>query len=148
MRILSLIAAVLLTGGMALADEPPASDSSAADAEVTLTGGSVAAGIGYVWGKGDLSFEGSTHAFKLSGISIVDVGVANMSAKGEVYNLKTLNDFGGNYTVATAGLTIAGGGSATYLRNEHGVVIKLLESSQGLRFNLAAEGVKISLRPS
>jgi outer membrane immunogenic protein len=148
MRIVALIAAFLLTGGISLADESPVVDSATADAEVTLTGGSIAAGIGYVWGKGDLSFEGSTHAFKLSGISIVDVGVANMSAKGEVYNLKTLSDFGGNYTVATAGLTIAGGGSATYLRNEHGVVIKLLESSQGLRFNLAAEGVKISLRSS
>jgi hypothetical protein len=147
MRIVSLIAVLLFISGSALADESPVvADGAAADGMVTLSGGSVAAGIGFVWGSGDLSFQGTKHAFKVSGVSIVDAGVANISANGEVYHLKNLSDFGGNYTVLTAGITIVGGGSATYLRNEHGVVIKLLETSQGFRFNLAAEGVKITLK--
>jgi hypothetical protein len=147
MRIVSLIAVLLLISGSALADESPVvADGAVADGMVTLSGGSVAAGIGFVWGSGDLAFQGTKHAFKVSGVSIVDAGVANISASGEVYHLKNLSDFGGHYTVLTAGITIVGGGSATYLRNEHGVVIKLLESSQGFRFNLAAEGVKITLK--
>ena len=60
--------------------------------------------------------------------------------------LRALDDyFDGNYTAASAGLTVAGGGSAAILRNEHGVVIKLLSTTEGLRFNLAAEGVNIKL---
>jgi hypothetical protein len=62
--------------------------------------------------------------------------IAGYSLTGNVYNLEKLSDFEGNYVAATAGLTIAGGGSAAYL-NEHGVVIKLSSSTVGLRFNLA-----------
>ena len=44
-----------------------------------------------------------------------------------------------------AGITVAGGGSATYLKNEHGVVIKLHSTDVGLRFNLSADGIKVKL---
>ena len=37
-------------------------------------------------------------------------------------------------------------GSATYLKNDHGVVIKLLATSQGLRFNLSGNGVTVKLK--
>jgi hypothetical protein len=57
-----------------------------------------------------------------------------------------LNDFDGTYTATSAGITIAGGGSAAILRNEHGVVIKLLSTSEGLRFNLSADGISIKLK--
>ena len=62
-----------------------------------------------------------------------------------VYNLKNIQDLNGNYVAASAGLTIAGGGWADYLKNEHGVVIKLLSTSRGLRFNLSANGMKVQL---
>ncbi|MBV9725454.1 MAG: DUF1134 domain-containing protein, partial [Gammaproteobacteria bacterium] len=39
-----------------------------------------------------------------------------------------------------------GGGEADYLRNEKGVVIRLLATSKGLRFNLSGDGVKIKLQ--
>jgi hypothetical protein len=47
-----------------------------------------------------------------------------------VYNLHNLQDLNGNYVAATAGLTVAGGGEADYLKNEKGVVIKLLGTSK------------------
>ena len=146
---LSIIACALLSG-TTFADDQSASAPVAADAQpdatVVLSGGSVAAGIGYVWGRGNLTLNDQTHKFTISGVSIVDAGAANISASGDVYNLKKLSDFAGNYTAASAGLTLAGGGSATYLKNEHGVVIKLVSTTVGLQFNLSASGVNVKLK--
>jgi hypothetical protein len=77
---------------------------------------------------------------------MVDAGIADISAGGEVYNLKRLSDFGGKYTVTSAGVAVVEGAGASYLKNDHGVVIKLLESSQGFRVKLAAQGVTIRLK--
>jgi hypothetical protein len=61
-------------------------------------------------------------------------------ATGKVYKLTQLSDFAGNYVAAGAGITVAGGGTALYLEDEHGVVIKLLSTEVGLKFKLSADG--------
>lgn len=144
---LSLMACALLNG-VALADDPAPSTpiADAPDATVELSGGAVAAGIGYLWAHGEIVYQGQKHRFDLTGLSIVDVGVADITASGVVYNLHNLQDLNGNYVAVSAGLTIAGGGSADYLRNENGVVIKLLSTSKGLRFNLSGNGMKVKLQ--
>jgi hypothetical protein len=148
MRLATLMAAFLLIGGGALADDPQSASiaDQAPDGSLSLNGTSLAAGVGWVWGEGKLEFKGKEQPFKISGLSIVDAGIANISATGEVYNLKHLSDFDGRYTSAAAGVAVGEGAGAAYLKNEHGVVIKLLESSQGLRVNLAAQGVTIRLK--
>ena len=113
---------------------------------MTLKGGSVAAGIGYTWGHGELKYRDGLHQFSIKGVSIVDVGATNYTAAGSVYNLRDLSDFAGNYVAASAGITVAGGGTAVYLKNEHGVVIKLVSTEVGLKFNLSADGVHIALK--
>jgi hypothetical protein len=149
MRVLVSIATMLLICGAAVADQAsdatPVPDSSSPDATVSLKATSVAAGVGWVWGNGKLEFKGKGHKFKISGLSVVDAGVSSVTASGEVYNLANLNDFSGNYTVASAGIALGGGAGASYLKNEHGVIIKLVETEQGLRFNLSGEGVKLTL---
>jgi hypothetical protein len=149
MRVLMLLATLVLISGGVFADgaasTPVVADGAAPDATVSLSATSVAAGIGWVWGDGKLQFQGKARSFKISGLSVIDAGVASISASGEVYNLSRLQDFGGHYTVASAGIALGGGAGASYLKNEHGVVIKLVETTQGLRFNLAGEGVKITL---
>lgn len=140
------ILACTLFAGAALADNSTTSATDEPDATVDITGGNVSIGIGFVWGNGDLVYKGSKHTFKLSGVSIVDVGASHITASGVVYNLKNLSDFSGNYTALSAGVTVAGGGSAVVLRNQNGVVIKLLSTAEGLRFNLSADGVDIRLR--
>jgi hypothetical protein len=57
-------------------------------------------------------------------------------------------DLSGNYSAVTAGLTVIEGGSVVYLKNDNGVVIKLHSQSGGLRFNLSANGMHITLQPS
>jgi hypothetical protein len=145
---ISMFACAFLAGAAVADDAPSASTTSTAEqpnATIDLTGGTVAAGIGYVWGHGHLIYKGATHAFKLNGVSIVDVGASHISASGVVYHLKDLRDFNGNYTTVSAGITVAGGGSVVVLRNQNGVVIKLLSTAEGLRFNLSADGVNIKL---
>jgi hypothetical protein len=59
--------------------------------------------------------------------------------------LRKLSDFNGNYVAATAGVTVAGGGSVTALRNQNGVTIEGISTSQGARLTLAPSGVNITL---
>lgn len=156
--LVTLATALPLTFGYAAAQNSAGSTSAQAqnqaaqpadaapDATLTLQGGSVAAGIGYVWGHGSLTYQGAAHKFTISGVSVVDVGAAKISATGDVSHLTKLSDFAGVYTAWSAGATFGGGGSAVYMKNEHNVVIKLISSTEGLRFNLSGNGVKVSLQ--
>jgi hypothetical protein len=147
--IISLAAYTLLCAaayGHEADSSAPVADNATPDGAVTLKGGSVAAGIGYTWGHGELKYRDGLHQFSIKGVSIVDVGATNYTAAGSVYNLRDLSDFAGNYVAASAGITVAGGGTAVYLKNEHGVVIKLVSTEVGLKFNLSADGVHIALK--
>jgi hypothetical protein len=124
----------------------PVADDATPDGSVSLKGGSVAVGVGYTWGHGELTYRDGAHQFSIKGVSVVDVGATNFSAAGSVYNLKQLADFAGNYAAAGAGITLAGGGTAVYMKNEHGVVIKLTAADVGLKFKLSADGVHVSLQ--
>jgi len=145
----SLLVLAALTAGMAgpqqAQAQPAAREAPAPDAILSLKGGAVAAGVGYVWGSGTLDFGGTAHKVKLSGLSVVDVGAAKVSASGSVYNLKNLSDFNGTYTTFSAGATVAGGGGVAYLRNQNGVVIRLDSTTEGLRLNLSASGVTLQV---
>jgi len=135
---IGLVTSLLLLLPAMAADEVP-------DGTIELSGGSVAVGIGYSWGSGKLVFQGKTYPLKVQGISIVDVGASDYTATGSVHNLKKVEDFAGTYAAASAGATVGGGASATILKNQNGVVIRLSATRQGLQFTLAPEGLKLSL---
>jgi len=139
------LAAVLIAGGIAAPAARADDATPAPDAALTLSGGAVAAGIGFVWGSGQIDYKGVQHPVKVSGLSVIDVGAAKISATGVVYHLKALEDFDGTYTAFAAGATVAGGGGVAYLKNQNGVVIKLNSTSAGLRFNLSANGVTLKV---
>jgi hypothetical protein len=145
----SLLVLAVLTAGVAglqqAQAQPAAAEAPAPDATLSLTGGAVAAGVGYVWGSGTLDFSGAPHKVKVSGLSIADVGAAKISASGSVYNLKNISDFDGTYTTFAAGATVAGGGGVAYLRNQNGVLIRLNSTAEGLRLNLSASGVTLKV---
>ena len=44
------------------------------DAVIELSGGSVAAGIGYTWGSGTLIYQGKRYPLTISGLSLASVG--------------------------------------------------------------------------
>jgi len=123
-------------------------DQSATEGTVTFTGGAVAAGIGFQWGSGVLYFRGQQYPFRARGLSVADVGISRISASGRVRNLNNVGDFSGNFVSATAGATVGGGGSVGVLRNQNGVTIDGIATSQGARLTFAPGGVNLQLTGS
>jgi len=117
------------------------------DGTVEFSGGSVAAGIGYTWGSGTLTYKGTKYPITVSGLSAgASAGATGITASGSVYNLKKLEDFDGNYTSAGAGATVGGGASVVTMKNQNGVVIDSVSTTQGLKLALDAGGVKIKIK--
>ena len=147
------IAAIAVLGIGTLAgcsSQPPAAPPTAAnlgatEGTVAFTGGAVAIGVGFQWGNGTLTYHGQQYPFKVTGLSVVDIGVTRSTGTGTVHNLRNVADFNGNYVSVTAGATVAGGGSVTTLRNQNGVVIDGISTSQGARLTLAPGGVNVTL---
>jgi hypothetical protein len=125
--------------------QPVASSAQTPDGVIELSGGSVAAGIGYSWGNGTLIFEGKRYPINISGLSLGSVGVSDYTAAGTVTGLRRPADINGVFTAVGAGATLGGGRSIAAMQNESGVVIHLTSTSQGLSLSIAASGVKISL---
>jgi hypothetical protein len=147
--IIALTACTLLSAAAYASDSnssAPVADDVQPDASLTLEGGGVAPGIGYIWGHGELEYQNSSRRFSIEGVALVDVGATDFSASGYVYNLQMLEDFSGNYVAAGAGVTVAGGGTGPYLRNEPGVIIKLTATDAGMKFTLSAEGMHVALQ--
>jgi hypothetical protein len=127
---------------------PPPSPSSATRAPdgrvgISLTG--IALGVGYEWGRGTLAYRGQNYPFRVQGLSIIDIGISEVSAQGEVFDLRNVNDFAGTYTDFEAGATLIGGGAVNWMKNEKGVVIRVTSVSQGARLTLAPGGTRIEL---
>ena len=122
-----------------------AADAKKPDATVTLSEGSVAVGIGWSWGHGTLHYQGKTYKFKVEGLSVGDVGVTKAKATGNVYDLKSLDDFDGVYAAGGAGITVQEGKGATALINDKKVQFVLTSVTKGANLKIAAEGLKIKL---
>ncbi|HEY2388460.1 MAG TPA: DUF1134 domain-containing protein [Candidatus Binatia bacterium] len=133
------VAALGLSLSIARAAETP-------DATIKLSGGSVAAGVGLSWGSGTLTYKGKAYPISVNGLSVGDVGATKIEASGDVSNLKTLDDFDGNYTAVGAGATVAGGGAAVAMKNQNGVTVTLVSTSQGVKFTLGGAGVSMKIK--
>ena len=122
---------------------------SGPDATLRLSGGSFALGIGFRWGSGTLSYKGKDYPVKVNGLSIGKVGMTGVSAVGEVFNLKHLQDFNGHYNVGaqgTRGVTIAKGKAGTIMTNQAGVIVRLAATQTGLDVNATGGGVDMQIQ--
>jgi len=142
--ILSLLLAVM-TGFTQAASH----HHSGPDATLRLSGGSFALGIGFRWGSGTLSYKGKNYPVKVNGLSIGKVGMTGVSAIGEVFNLKHLQDFNGHYNVGaegTRGVTIAKGKAGSLMTNQAGVIVRLAATQTGLDVNATGGGVDMQIQ--
>ena len=134
----------------AAASDAVADDSRAepeqATAALWLEGGITCAGAGFVWGNGEISYQGRNHAFKVSGLSIADLGAASVCADGTVLHLRRLSDFSGSYSPSLVEPAGTDGESVTYLENERGVVMRLTATDAAWRVNLQVNGLRVRLK--
>jgi hypothetical protein len=107
---------------------------------------SVGVGIGFSSGSGILRFNGNSYVFKIDGLSVGAVGIASISAVGNVYNLSDVSQFAGNYAAAGAGIALAGGSAGLTLQNQAGVIINLYAVQQGVELNIGPKGFKITMQ--
>jgi hypothetical protein len=134
-----VVAALIGVSGVATAADKPSGT-------VTIESKSVALGVGVSWGDGKLNYKGKTHTFSVKGLSVVDLGVSKVSARGKVYHLDKVEDFSGTYAAAQAGAAVGGGMSVVALKNENGVVMELSSTQTGVKLTLAGEGIEIKLK--
>ena len=130
----------LVAFSMAMAADPPPSGT------VQLTSKSIAVGVGVTWGDGTLTMAGKTYPFSVEGLSVADLGVSDVKAVGDVFNLKNVDDFSGVYASGEAGFALDKGQNDLILKNTKGVVLRLKGTQQGVRLTLAAGGVKLTIK--
>jgi len=131
---------LLVAFTVAIAADPPPSGT------VTMSSKAVGVGIGVTWGDGTLTVAGKTYPFSVEGLGVADLGVSNVSASGEVFNLKNVADFSGTYATGEAGFALDKGQNDIIMKNPAGVVLRLRGTQQGVRLTLAASGVKLTLK--
>lgn len=138
---------LLLVGSMLLPSAIMRAAAEEPDGTVRITGRSVAPAVGLTWGDGVLTYQGKDYSFSFNAAGLsreinVDLNVAELS--GEVFNLKKLEDFNGNYMGVSAEAT--GTGTSATIKNRNSVVINIVAKTPGVRFSLGVDGLKIELK--
>jgi hypothetical protein len=140
---LALALLLALAGPAPAADEPVLGPASGT---LTIESTSIAAGIGVSWGSGVLRMGEREYSFSLTGLSVADVGVARVTASGEVWGLgDDASKLAGTYYGVDIGMAVGGGSAGIAMRNEHGVYIKLRAAQQGVKLSVATKGTTIEL---
>jgi hypothetical protein len=140
---------VLLAGSVLWASAMNTFAAQQPDGTLKITRRSVSEGVGLSWGDGVLTYKGKDYSFSFqaSGLSRkVDVGVTAAELSGQVFNLKKLDDFNGNYKSGEGGELVGGGGSRATLKNQNGVVVNVISTTAGRQFQLGADGMNIELK--
>ena len=142
-KLLGLLAGtiLLLSNSLSAAEEP--------DGTIKITTRMVAPGIGLSWGDGVLTYKGQEIPFTFQANGLfrnVDENITAAELSGQVFNLKNVADFAGIYQKAQEQDADSGAGSSATMKNEKGVVVNLVSTVAGRKFNLSREGLKVELK--
>ena len=137
--------AFAITSAAAFAATDPAAPGPVTGS-ISLSAQGAAAGVGYTWGDGILTFHGRKYHFTVNGVSIADVGYSKVTGQGRVYHLKDVKDFSGTYAAATGQATAGSGIGGEVLQNGNGVQIRIDQVSRGARLQGSVDGIKLTLK--
>src|SRR5262245_62712429 len=120
-----VVAAFVCVSGLAAADEKPSGT-------VSMDSKSVAIGVGVNWGDGKLQYKGKTYTFSVKGLSVIDLGISKVSARGKVYHLAKVEEFAGNYEADEAGAAVGGGMGVVIIQKQKGGVMGIKSNQTGV----------------
>jgi len=86
----------------------------------------------------------AAYTFDIKGVSVIDVGISKVEAKGEIFGLVEASDLEGTYAAGEAGAVVVAGGSVLTMQNSKDVIIKVKSKQSGLKLTLAPEGLRIT----
>ena len=141
---------LLIAGSLLVALNVSPAPAQVPDGTVKITSRMVAPGVGLSWGEGVLTYKGRDYPFTFKATGLfrdVDAKITAAELSGQVFDLKNPEDFGGNYQKVETQTSESGGTSRATMKNRNGVVVSLMSSIEGRKFNLAREGMEIELKP-
>jgi len=119
------------------------------DGTIEITSRMVAPGIGLSWGDGVLTYKGQTYPFTFQANGLfrdVDPKLTAAELSGQVFNLKSPEDFAGHYHKVEGKNVESSVGSSATIKNEKGATVSLVSTVAGRKFNLSREGLNIELK--
>jgi outer membrane immunogenic protein len=127
---------------------PSAAGAQVSDGTVKITRRTVSPGIGVEWGQGILTYNGRDYPFSYRAGSFrhVDTEMTTAELSGQVFNLKTIEDFGGRYHKVEAEEPATGEGSRVTMKNQKGVLVNVFSPVEGRKFDLTREGLDVELK--
>jgi len=140
---------LLMMNGLLLTFAVSSSSAQVPDGTIKVTSRMVAQGVGLSWGEGVLTYKGRDYPFTFQATGLfrdVDTKIAAAELSGQVFDLKKPEDFGGNYQKVEAQTSESGSASRATMKNQNGVVVNLMSTIEGRKFNLAREGMEIELK--
>ena len=143
------IAVLLLVIAAMAGSTQAAKHYSAPDATLRMSIGGFHLGIGGSSGSGTLTYRGRNYPFRVSGMAIGRVGMTSSSAVGDVFNLRHLQDFNGNYSVSgagTRGVTLGAGQTGTVMSNQAGVIVRISSTQRGVAVNATGGSLTMQLQ--
>jgi len=138
-----------MMNGLLLTFAVSSSSAQVPDGTIKVTSRMVAQGVGLSWGEGVLTYKGRDYPFTFQATGLfrdVDTKIAAAELSGQVFDLKKTEDFGGNYQKVEAQTSESGSASRATMKNQNGVVVNLMSTVEGRKFNLAREGMEIELK--
>ena len=136
----------LILSGAGLATAAFVVPAEAATGSVSLHIASAGFIFGVSGGNGTLRFRGQQFPLTVGGIRAgALIGISAADLVGTASNLHAPGDIAGIYSAVGAGLSVAGGRTATQLSNANGVVLRLRGRQVGFSFSIDLSGMSISL---
>jgi hypothetical protein len=96
-------------------------------------------------GSGVMTFQGRQYAVDVTALGVGGLGISHIAAQGDVYDLRSIQDFPGLYGQARMGWAVASaGGGKMWLQNDNGVVIHLKTERKGLTLAGGLDAINVS----
>jgi hypothetical protein len=127
----------LLFAAPALADSVPSGTVTITQTQIAFIGSGNLGG-------GTLNYGGKSYRFTIGGLGIGGFGISKIEASGNVYDLKSINDFAGAYVQGRYGAVVGSKSTGElWLTNTNGVSLSLKAKRTGLALSLGGDAIYI-----